>query len=61
MADDIAYSGYQIVPQAVGTGWEAWVLARGVPYGRVTDHASREAVVAAAKQLIDRTLQGGGR
>ncbi len=58
MADDCTYRGDQIVPQAVGTGWQAWILVRGVPYGRVTDQASSAAAVATAKQVIDRKLQG---
>ncbi len=58
MADEITHSGYQIVPQAMGTGWQASILRRGVPYGRVTDHASSAAAVAAAKHLIDQKLRG---
>ncbi len=54
LADRIEYQGYDIVLQEGRGGWEAWILYRDIPYGRVNGHRTREAAVAAAKQAIDR-------
>ncbi len=61
LADRIEYQSYDIVPQEVRGGWEAWILYRDVPYGRVNGHPSREAALAAAKQAIDRQEMKGTR
>ncbi len=50
----IEYRGYQILPQAEGDVWTAWILLADIPAGRIRgQHSSAEAVMA-AKREIDR-------
>ncbi len=54
VARRLVYRGYDILPAPEGSGWAAWILARDVPYGRVSGHPSDVAAVRAAKEVIDR-------
>ncbi len=54
----VEYSRYEILPEAGSTGWNAWILYRDVPYGRVSGARSLAAAVAAAKDEIDRLERG---
>ncbi len=54
MAERVEYNGYDVVPEVAGTSWATWILSRDIPEGRVNGQRTRAAVVAAAKQGIDR-------
>ncbi len=57
----VTYRGYDILPQAEGAIWAAWILLDDIPAGRVSGKDSPATALAAAKAVIDRRDAGYDR